>query len=430
MSSEHEQSLQRRFDLVPEKLMQGGLIVGAERISGSLVSMTGMALERITRERMGVPPSLRLSERPVYLLDPNSKRMIMISNREPEGSPKGGLFAEVVQLDEEGRPQHYLESSDVILPNETFQHVAVGPNEFKLPPSHIGVMDMDVEGKKKFIPWNAYLSRLEDWMNRIRVEHGDDFQSFIRRFIDLKNEGSLKIDEQIRNAFPESLQSVNDKMVPVNIIIAEGEIAAYLARASKEAGFYPFAITPEELAIRLFKNIYDKELSMPLEMAYHFGFILPSLNQEIGNYSPEERKSEAQFFREQIRKQRELHGHFEVRSKYSVAIVTADKRAIVNLYEAKKEAFRRGSPDKDILKKYGIEFTHVVEKIVGNNPIFSTLTIQDLEKDSQPRDVEKQAHGKYIFPPEDEVKYRMLLNKVKADLLLTMFLRGGAPIVK
>ncbi len=430
MSSEYEQSLQKRSDLVLEKLMRGGLIVGAEEVRGPLVSMTGMALERITRERVGAPQSLRLPERSVYLLDPNSRRMIMISNREPEGSPKGGLFAEVVQLDDEGRPQYYLQSSDVILPDETFQYVAVGPNKFKLPPSHISVMDMDVETKKRFIPWNAYLNRLEDWMNRIRVEPGDNFQLFMQRFMDFKKEGGVRVDNQIRSAFPESLQSINDKMVPLNVIIADGEVAAYLARASREAGFLPFVLTPEELATRLFETIYDEKLSMPLEMAYHLSIILPTLNEDINDLTPEQRKNMIKFFRDGMLKQKELYGRFEVHSKYSVAVVTADERAILNLqYKKREEARQHPDKNKDIISKYAGMQT-ALGRIIENNPIFSILTIQDWEKDSQPKDVEKQAHGKYNFPPEDEDKYRMLLNKVKADLFLTMFLRGGAPMVK
>ena len=54
----------------------------------------------------------------------------------------------------------------------------------------------------------------------------------------------------------------------------------------------------------------------------------------------------------------------------------------------------------------------------------------DIHPDSQVTDVEKQAHGRFNFPPDSEELYRKLLNKVKADLFLTMFLRGGAPLTK
>lgn len=80
MSQEHGQSLARRQEGL-EKLKRGGLIVGMEpSIQGSLFNVTGAALERITRERTEVPPQFKLPERAVYFLDPNTRRLIMISN--------------------------------------------------------------------------------------------------------------------------------------------------------------------------------------------------------------------------------------------------------------------------------------------------------------------------------------------------------------
>src|SRR3990170_7061927 len=116
MTTENEQSLQKRPALVPERLMQGGLVVGVEQgIQGSLMSVTGAAIERITRERIEVPPQFKLPERSVYFLDPNTRRLIMISNRENRGENKTpdkyGLFAEIVELDEEGKPHYRLSSS-------------------------------------------------------------------------------------------------------------------------------------------------------------------------------------------------------------------------------------------------------------------------------------------------------------------------------
>lgn len=425
---EDERSLQKRPELNPD-LLKGGLIIGGdETASGSLISMTGMALERITRERVGTPPGLRLPERPVYLLDANSRRLIMISNREPAGSPKGGLFGEVVQLDEEGKPHYYLDSSNIILPDETFQAVAVGPNEFRLPPSHIDVMDMDEEGKKKFVPWNTYLNRLENWMNQIRVDEGDDFQSFMQRFLDLKRQDEVRV-RSVTNAFPASFQSIDDKMVPLNFIIAEGEVASSLSRASAEAGFFPVVMSPEELATSLHRRIRG-ELQMPELMAYHLSILLPLPSESRGG-DPEINRWLADRMREYIQE----HEHFEVHSQYSVAVVTADERSIRKLYLDKQDeaAQLRGQHLRDkkneIYNKYG-RLLDPIGTIIQYNRIFSTLTIPNWIPESQPEDVEKQAHGRFFFPPDNEDLYRRLLNKIKADLFLTMFLRGGAPIVK
>lgn len=423
---EDKRSLQIRPDNLPENLMRGGLIIGSELgIQGPLMRMTGMALERITRERVGTPPNLRLPERPVYLLDPNSRRLLMITNREPEDSPRGGLFAEVVQLDDEGRPLYYLESSDVVLPDETFQAVGVGPNEFKLPPSHIDVVDVDAEGKKKFVPWNIYLSRLEDWMNQIKVEEGDDFQSFMRRFVDLKGRDRVRVRETISHYFPGTVQSIDDKMVPLNVIIAEEAVATYLSHASQEAGFFPVVMSPEQLATLIDTARY--EFDMPTEMAHHLSIILPTLDQSKSDI--EERKEGLlRYFQEAVRKRIEEYGYLGITSEYSVAVLTADERSINELFRKKTDE-SRVTHDYNISRKYGV-LLGAIDNIIQNNSIFSTVSIPWWNPESQPTDVQKLKHGRFYFPPEDENKYRMLLNKIKADMFLTMFLRGGAPMVK
>ena len=67
----------------------------------------------------------------------------------------------------------------------------------------------------------------------------------------------------------------------------------------------------------------------------------------------------------------------------------------------------------------------IVDRIQRDNAIFSIVSVGSLDI----IDPKKDENGRY-FCGYNQEEYRGLLNKLKADLLLTMFLRGGAPIVK
>ena len=427
---------------VIQRLERGGLIRGIEPVQGSLTTMTGFALERITRERVGAPPELKLPERVVYLLNPDSRRLIMVSNREPKDqvnfweAPRYGLFAEVVQLDEDGKPQYYLDSSDVILPDDMYQPVAVGSNDFGLPPSHIQIEEGG-EGNgersgKKFVPWNIYLSRLEHWMGQVRVDpKSEDFQAFMQRFLDLKRESGIRVENTIRSAFPRSIQGLDDKMVPVNVIITDQGEDSPLYIASVEAGLYPFLFHPEDLATQLEIN---KEADMPPEMASHLGILLPMLDETRQKYAsddPDRNRDMGEFAKRIAERLREKHGRMPVNSEYSVAVVTSDDEAIRRIAYDGEERARRGEIPNTAFGKYRALLMSV-DSIIEHNTIFSVVNLgwNRVPGNRVPEDVAKLAHGDYYCPPDEEDRYRGLLNKIKADLFLTMFLRGGAPIVK
>ena len=67
----------------------------------------------------------------------------------------------------------------------------------------------------------------------------------------------------------------------------------------------------------------------------------------------------------------------------------------------------------------------IILDIQRQRPIFSVV---DVPVDEKHGDNVKYGHGLYLSYNAEG--YLGLLNKLKADLLLTMFLRGGEPIVK
>lgn len=393
---EDERSLQKRPDNLPEDLIRGGLIVGTEpSIGGSLMSVAGVAIERITRERTEVPPQFRLPERPVYFLDPNTRRLISISNREKRQPFKSGLFAEMVELDEKGEPQYTLSTSEVTMPDGNFQAVAVAPNNFGLPPSHIPVVKQKEDDPKKqeFVPWNLYLGQLQDWMNEVTINLGEDFQSFVDRFRQLRKSNEQKVEETIKRSFPGGEQGFDENILPVNLIITDKGQESFLVEASLAAGLYPLVVTPRDF-VQMPKTPEDW-------------------------FDPDFIDSSARVFHNVLRA-----------SDVKVAVITRDQEAI-------RDYIFSVSPDNERaleVLQYG------VFNMQKESPVFAIVDfhappdqelINEYKKAGKvpPNRVRKAKNGWFSCAYSEEL-YRGLLNKLKADLLLTMFIRGGAPMVK
>lgn len=415
MANEGERSLVKRPELLPEKLKEGGVIVGVEpSVTGSLVSMSGLALERITRERLGSP--FKLPERPVYLLDPSTRRMIMITHRESferdidvgrktKTSDKYGLFAEIVELDEKGKPIFTLSTSDIIFPNESYQFTHVGPNFDGFAPSYIEVEKPKEEGKEdkvEFVPWNMWLGQLQGWMNEVTIDPKETFESFVSRFEEMRRRAEFKAKEKIKQTFPEGNQGIEDKTVPMNLIITNKTIDSFLYQASIRAGLYPVITTPSELA-NLPPSLAERKKAGEID----FKRLRSSLN--VLRYLPGYQYT-----------------------THNIAVITID-------YEGLNQEHGKAELAGDFDLSHRIHEVHlwVFEQMQKRNPIFAIVGVNEPPdeeaikqlKEHVPLKARKAEHG-YYLTPLDEKEYEGLLRKLKADLLLTMFVRGGAPIVK
>ncbi|MDO8429364.1 MAG: hypothetical protein Q7S88_01930 [Candidatus Daviesbacteria bacterium] len=397
MAADSELSLEKRPEISPE-LFKGGFIVGAETIvQGSLMSMTGFALERITRERTEVPPQFRLPERPVYFLDPNSKRMVMVTNREKFGVPeyRNGLFAEIVEVDDDGKPRFHLSTSEVIIPEGIYQPVSVGPNKYNMPPSYIPLTEENLPGKEKFVPWNMYLGSLQNWMNELVVDPNEEFESYMQRFAALQASSEERAKNKIRTAFPGGLQGFDESTAPFNLIISDETNKEKLINASIAAGLYPVYVSAREFVEA------DIEADEVWGGDRDFG---PGVRFNVAEYLPVSLKSQARTYRP--------------------AVITDDwnaSRALENSDVKFTKNQRVRSPISIIKRALGNIFDH--------NPIFSYVYLAVDEGLGEVEKVSKESNGSY-YCANNEQFYREFLYKVKADLLLTMFVRGGAPIVK
>jgi hypothetical protein len=388
---DNEKSLERRPEIIPGPLIKGPIKpVEGESFQGPLINMVGFGLERITRQRAEVPEHLKLPERPVYFLDPRTSRLVMISHREYEYEAswdyRAGLFAEIVELDENGKPQCRLSTSDVILTGENYQPVVVGPNEFGFPPSHIEVVEEEGgEGKEKFVPWNVWLGQLQFWMNEVNIGPNENLEAFLERFSEMRERSQAEAGRKIEEVFPESSQGMDELTAPINMIITDEGSDSPLFQASINAGLYPVLISPTEI-IEVFKTR---------------GEFKKAVSAYLGS------------------------------QEYVPAVITQDLGATQRLVASKE----------NIAEYHAIGYA--IQQIQRRNPIFAFVLVSKEEPSDDPRvekwvqksglplveEPKKICHGEYDCPYDEEM-YRGLLMKLKADLLLTMFLRGGAPLIK
>lgn len=391
-----EQSLVRRPNNLPEHVTSGGFIVGAEQnIQGSLMALSGIAVERISRERAEVPPDQRLPENAVYFMDQDAKRVVMVSRRDSRPDWKSGLFAETVELDQEGKPLFRLSTKEVILTRNQYQMVAVRPNPYGMPPSHIDMMEEEVPGQEKFVPWNLYVATLQSWMNELSIDPNEDFESFMKKFDELRDKSKKDVKAKVKSAFLGGPQGFDQTVAPFNLIITDEVHKDMYRRASEDAGLFPVFISPKEFIL---KSQDLPEMNQNLDEIRRRIGIYGDWKYSIAHFLPTDWGSKAK--------------------EYSPAVITQDWTAIWRL-EKQDEKFTKKVVSPAALHSI------VMSGILNNNPIFTYVDLM-VDETGNPS---KEGNGSYHCPNSEQT-YREFLYKIKSDLLLTMFLRGGASMVK
>ena len=125
-----------------EPLKRGGLI---EQFVGEPErSMDRMIQVHLDKVALLEARGDKAPERPIYIFNPDSRLLISYAMRHIEGdtdnnSPRSGLFAEVVELDEEGKPKHGV---SIVNPFETatgFIQTEIGDNPYGFAPSNLRI---------------------------------------------------------------------------------------------------------------------------------------------------------------------------------------------------------------------------------------------------------------------------------------------------
>ncbi len=387
-------------------------------IQAPLMEVLGIALERITRERSGIDEEIGLPERAVYLLDPNKRRLLMVSQRQQVGKASvsagtSGLFAEIVELDEEDQPLFRLTGSDKLGElMESFQVQGIPPNKYQLPPSLIEIAKDS--GEEITVPLNKWLANLNLWLSETSVEEVprvDDPEAqakaladFMERFQNQREEIISQGQRKIKEIFPDSEQGISDKVTPVHVIFTKAEDKTPFIEASLAAGFYP--VFPDvDILLNTYSEAWLKRF-VKREITRE-GFFMQTHAQELLKIS--------------------LGVDF---SHFIPALYTVDRYSLIKMFTIGTRKDEENIFLERLIKKWRKEmplFAVIEFGSPAENP--TSYKTEDINEGPQ-YEPYKDAHGLYGLTNYDPERYQGLLLKLKADLMLTLSLRGSAPIVK
>lgn len=409
-----------------EPLQRGGLIeqfVGEPERSMDRIIQTHLDRVALLEARGDKAP-----ERPIYIFNPDSRLLISYAMRHIEGdsdnkSSRSGLFAEVVELDEEGKPKHGV---SVVNPFETttgFIQTEIGDNPYGFTPSHLTI---EVDDPFNLMPPNLSIAELVAFQQQMQpIPEDESLEQFLGRISGVRAEQKQRMAELRARRYPGTLQSFDEKTNPyLHLIIADRD-ASELAAISRSVGLFPIVRTVDEI-IEARRNTLKFTSSGPLR-EYQFSF---SSGSWLGIVLPKTKDNTPAFIT------------FDYPYATSFDPETGQPRTVQSL-TSKSPAAR---PDRFVL------IDDIVDKLTSSNAVFARLKspmINDVREDNQEiggihqwrskeelelnikdaQTVKKIGHGNYeqIINPSDLLgmqNYADWLRKVRLDMALTLYLRG------
>jgi len=366
-------------------------------------------------------------ERPIYIFNPDSRLLISYSMRhiedDPENkSPRSGLFAEVVELDEEGKLKHGV---SVVNPFETttgFIQTEIGDNPYGFTPSYLTI---EANDPFSLVPPNLSIAELMAFQQQMEpISANETLKQFLGRISDVRAEQRQKMAELRTKRYPGTLQSFDEETNPyLHLIIADRD-ASELAAISRSIGLFPIVRTVDEI-IEAHRTVL--KFSSPEFSKYRDEFSLGS-GSWLGEVLPKTEGNTPAFIT------------FDYPYSTSLDPETGRPLTVQSLTSDNPSA----RPDRFVL------IDDTIDSLTRSNPVFARLKSprindvreaddndrfykgreKELELDiREAQTVKKYAHGDYeqiINPddPEGMQNYADWLRKVRLDMALTLYLRG------
>lgn len=390
MTHEGEQSLQRRPDLIPEEILRGGLVEGA--VGEPERSMDGMIGRHLDRIALLSARGDTAPERPIYIFNPDSKLLIKYALRRDENPARSGLFADVVELDKDGKPRYGVSTGNPFQSKAGFVEVSVGDNPHGFTPSHID-LKLDSDDPLSMVPPNIHTAELISMLNTEPILNDETLEEFLKRTearrAELRQQAVLQQTERYTGTTQGLASSTNPYL---HLIISDRDMTS-VDRASRELGLFPIVLSMEEL---LETHAFLSKLFASNDAKSHmYSFTRGWLGEQM----PTRQQS------------------------YTPGIITFD-------YTSKW-----GSIDATNPLEHGIEGNRVVEtigiinKLTHHNPVFAQVRNEAYHPDWSKDGVRKILNGmyKHVIDPQDAdnmKNYTDWLRKAQLDMALTFYLRG------
>ncbi|HEX4774239.1 MAG TPA: hypothetical protein VH234_01870 [Candidatus Saccharimonadales bacterium] len=351
-------------------------------------------------------------ERPVYIFNPESRLLINYALRRDEDLAKSGLFAEVVELDESGKPRYGVSVVNPFATSTGFINVSVGDNPYGFAPSYTE-MKLDNDDPLQTVPPNIETADLLAMLGQSAIPESETVMDFVARRSEEREAFRNKVRQQQQRHYLGTVQSFGEFTNPdMHLIISDRDDAELMAASSREVGLYPLVVSGDDV-INHYRNV-----KRFLDAPEHLGESIPELL-------------------------RRTHPDlFHWLGSNAVSFMTVDiadekrwndeRRQITVSVPASRWSEAEGVHIKQVELERSLTILRFAEAIIERSPIFARLVNPMLHpeyNDSERGKVEKEAHGQYMQvpvgkSPDNLREYTDWLRKVRLDMALTLYLRG------
>lgn len=405
--------------------LAGGLIEGA--VGGLERSMVTLVQSHLTEVALLQAKGDIAPERPFYIFNPDTGLLINYAYRHDKDPARTGLFADVVELDADGKPRYGV--SELINPFSTqsgFVNVTVGENPYGFTPDNIDLKS-DPEDPTKAIPPNIATANLLAMLGQDAVSQDETIEGFIQRREKERAKFRAKAIQYQSRSYPPNSQAITEYTnSDLHLIISDREDTTAIANASRSVGLYPLIVTGDEVLEHLESssiavNPHSKEWASPELGIYLFKLLhgtFPNLHDWLKNNEPAFLTIDLP--RAAMRNPDGSERYVTLRTVK--ADMSPDSDTMGNAREGKPETL----PRSDTLDLF-------VQDMARRSPVFAQVQNNRFREgtDGYTDDgkVVKLGPGSYLHIPVDEnpenlVQYTDWLRKVKLDLTMTMYLRG------
>jgi len=392
-----------------EPFKAGGVIERA--LGGPEASMDRMIGDHLASVAMLEARGDKSPERPIYIFNPDSRLLINYALRRNQDPSKSGLFADVVELDDEGKPRHGVSVINPFATSSGYINVAVGDNPHGFAPSYTN-LKLDSDDPLRTVPPNLETADLLNMMGDLSIEEGESAIDFVNRRQQEREEFRAKVRNQQVRHYLGTVQAFDEYTNPdMHLIISDRDDLAPLAAASREAGLYPLVVSGDDL---LEHYINSKRIrDAPIELGESIPELLRHTHPELFNWLGNNAVS---FLTVDI-----PHNRWDPETGRDITI---------KLPMPKWPKVKDGSIEWDDRPRT-LDMFDFAKDIMQRSPVFARLINPMLHPGySEGGKVQKEAHGDYLQVPigaesPDNLKeYTDWLRKVRLDMALTLYLRG------
>jgi len=373
-----------------DRLREGGLISRA--LSGPERSMDRMISGHLERVAILQARGDTIPERPMYVFNPDSRLLIKYSLRRDADPARSGLFAEVVELDEKGKPRHGVNVVSPFKTNTGFIQVAVGDNPHGFPPSFVETK-IDSDDPLSMIPPNIATADLLAMLSAEPIAENEKLEEFLARTDKKRTELRQKAEQRHRAQYIGTTQGLTHETNPyVHLIISDRDTTV-MESASREAGLFPFHLTGDSL-IEIYTFISQKTTA-----------------------------------------KKNFESNFSFKSRLWMPMgVVADSTPGVITYDNLLEPESKVEGHKNFGGQYFRAIREIIDGLVNNNPVFAQLRNDGFPEGVFDGKVNKLRNGYYRqgidFTSSGSMKeYADWLRKTRLDLALTLYFRGLSEVV-